>query len=191
MTLPPVHAEWLERWAPELRDADLRAALIGSGRFHGRVEAALAADFLSLPAENAPEEADDGHVAQILDGVDDEAVLRAGLGWCAPALATSLKPLDAFPEIAATRGRLQLLVSQRDHEAAGEVVAPRDAEEIKREGRACLAAWFRTHPRGAAARARLRLAPAQTAATSETHLIPIRAEIYEAALASLGSEAGA
>ena len=153
-----LHQDWTDMWAPALMDETLRGALIGNARFATRIEFDLLDELTDCETDVAALEQSDPEVALLMAQLEDETLLRAGLYWSAPALATSLQPLAGLPDVTPTRARLRLVMAGRDHSAASQVETPRSAADLHRAGRACLAVWLRYQPDVLAARLRVRLA---------------------------------
>jgi hypothetical protein len=177
-----LHYGWTAQWMPALTDAALRSAILADPRYADRVEKGL------LPAGEATNMSLEQLVAQtaavdaIVASLDDETLLRAGLYWCGPVLATSLQPFASLADVAPTRARLRMVIGGRGHVAAAHVRHVRDACGVQAEGQRCIAAWLRTQKPAIAARVGLRLAPEASAGHPDAICDPVRTAALEAAL---------
>ncbi len=157
-----INEQWQTQWAPGIVADGLRSAILAGKRYATRIERDLLKESFDLDETLDGLRKNSAAIADLVERLNDEAILRAGLFWCAPALATSLQPLASIPDIQPSRVRLRLILEGSVHASASEVQAPRTSADVREEGELCLAAWLGTKPPLTAARVRLRLDPAMT-----------------------------
>lgn len=152
-----VHTSWTDQWAPSLINEDLRAGMLDDKRFATRIENDLLREVMGCDADLAVLETTQPEIDDLMEQLSEETLLLAGLFWSAPALAVSLRPLEAVAEVTPTPARLRMIMLGRDHDAAPLVETPKTAEDLRRAGYACLAVWMQFQPDLTAARLTLRV----------------------------------
>lgn len=155
-----LHASWESQALRDVKNADLRQAILNNERFASRIVEKLLGEATNDNYTDDPFLPDPGSAKHLLEAISPAFLGRLGQLWVSPALTGLLLGADQRAKYGIIdRADLKLLMGYQNHCSASIIGQVNPRSDYGDEGAACVLAWCAAQSAAMAARVRVILPP--------------------------------